>query len=120
MRVLVADDHLSVRVLLATMLQEAGHEVVAAVGDGRQAFLRTRELTPDVVVLDLGMPDIDGIAALRLLRAADPLVRIVVFTGFDDTELEGELTAAGADAVVIKGGEPEALLDALAELARAA
>jgi response regulator NasT len=113
MRVVVADDQELVRVVLDHVLREAGHEVVAAVGDGRAAYLRTRELRPDAVVLDLGMPELDGIATLRLLRDSDPDLRIIVHTGFDDDDLTDELFAAGSDAVVVKSADPSELLRAV-------
>ncbi len=113
MRVLVADDQEIVRNLQDHVLTEAGHEVVAAVGDGREAFLRTRELNPDAVVLDLGMPNLDGIAALRLLRDTDPHLRIIVHTAYDDSELAGELYDAGSSAVVVKSADLKPLLQAV-------
>jgi two-component system chemotaxis response regulator CheY len=113
MRVLIADDQEPVRVVLDHLLTEAGHEVVAAAGDGREAYLRTRELRPDAVILDVGMPNLDGIATLRLIRESDPDLRIVVHTGYDDDQLSAELHAAGCDAVVVKSANPASLLRAL-------
>ena len=113
MCVLVADDQELVRKLLGHVLTEAGHEVIASVADGREAYLRTRELHPDAVVLDLGMPHLDGIAALRLLRDTDPDLRIVVHTAYDDPDLAGELYQAGSTAVVVKSTDPAPLLDAV-------
>jgi two-component system chemotaxis response regulator CheY len=113
MRVLVADDQEIVREVIGHVLSEAGHEVVATAADGREAFVRTRELHPDVVILDLGMPLLDGITTLRLLRDADPSVRIVVHTAYDDEALTVELYAAGSAAVVVKSTDTEPLLRAL-------
>ncbi len=115
MRVLVADDQEIVREVLGHVLAEAGHEVVAAVADGREAFLRTRELRPDAVVLDLGMPSLDGIAVLRMLRDSDPGLRIIVHTGYDDPDLAGELFVAGSTAVVVKSEDPSELLAAIGD-----
>lgn len=118
MRVIVADDQEVVRRVLGHVLGEAGHEVVAAVGDGREAFLAARELRPEAVVLDLGMPGVDGIATLRLLHDAEPDLRIVVHTAYDDALLTEALGEAGASAVVVKSSDPAPLLDALGETAR--
>jgi two-component system chemotaxis response regulator CheY len=117
-RVLVADDQEVVRRVLRHLLTEAGHAVVAAVEDGREAYLRTRELQPDAVVLDLGMPHVDGITTLRLLRDTDPEARIVVHTAYDDPVLADALLEAGATAVVVKSADPSPLLRALSEVAR--
>jgi len=112
-RVLVADDQELVRQVLGHVLAEAGHEVIASVADGREAFLRTRELRPDAIVLDVGMPRVDGIAALRMLRDIDPDLRIIIHTGYDDPDLTGELYQAGSTAVIIKSTDPAPLLAAV-------
>jgi two-component system, NarL family, response regulator EvgA len=119
MRVVVADDQEVVRKVLGHVLGKAGHEVVAAVGDGREAYLRTRELKPDALILDLGMPRLDGIATLRLLRDSDRELRIVVHTAYDDPILTEALLEAGATAVITKSADPAPLLDAIREVAHA-
>lgn len=118
MRVVIADDQEIVRKVLGLVLSEAGHEVVAAVGDGREAYLRTRELQPDALILDLGMPLLDGIATLRLLRDTDADLRVVVHTAYDDPILAEALAEAGATAVIVKSADPTPLLDAIRETAR--
>jgi DNA-binding NarL/FixJ family response regulator len=117
-RVVVADDQEVVRKVLTFVLTEEGHEVVAAVGDGRDAYLQTHALQPDAIVLDVGMPHVDGITTLRLLRDGHPDLRIIVYTGYDDPALAEELETAGADAVIVKGTDLDPLLQALDEVAR--
>lgn len=119
MRVVVADDQEVVRKVLGVVLSAAGHEVVAAVGDGREAYVRTRELRPDALILDLGMPRLDGIATLRMLRDAEPDLRVVVHTAYDDPVLAEALVEAGATAVIVKSADPTPLLDAIGEVAHA-
>jgi two-component system chemotaxis response regulator CheY len=119
MRVVVVDDQEVVRKVVGHLLTQAGHAVVASVADGREAFLRTLELEPDAVILDLGMPQVDGIAALRLLREIDPDLRIIVHTAYDDPALGEALQEAGATAVVVKSEDPQRLLQAVAAPANA-
>ncbi len=113
MRVVIADDDDAVREAVDAVLVDAGHEVVGAVSDGRAVVAAVRDREPDGVVLDLSMPVVDGISALRLLRDASPSLRIVVYTAFDDPDVAAELRAAGASAVVAKSADPLELLDAL-------
>lgn len=116
MRVLVADDQQSVRAVVREVLTDAGHEVVAEAADGRAAYALTCAERPDVVLLDLTMPEVDGIAALRLIRERDESVRVVIHTGHEDAALSLALAEAGADAVVVKSGDPAPLLAAIAQM----
>ncbi len=120
MRVLVADDQQSVRAVVREVLTDAGHEVVAEAADGRGAYALVCSERPDVVLLDLTMPEVDGIAALRLIRERDQAVRVVVHTGHSDAALSLALAEAGADAVVVKGGDPAPLLAAISQLSPSA
>lgn len=115
MRVLVADDQQTVRAVMRQVLTDAGHEVVAEAADGRAAYALTCSEHPDVVLLDLTMPEVDGIAALRLIRERDQSVRVVIHTGHEDAALSIALAEAGADAVIVKSGDPAPLLAALSD-----
>lgn len=100
-RVLVAEDEAIIRLDLAEMLREAGYDVVAEVGDGRQAVESTRELTPDLVVMDVKMPVLDGISAADEIGAAG-LAPVVMLTAFSDKELVERASDAGVMAYVLK------------------
>ena len=102
-RILVVDDHQMLREALVGMLEAAGFEVVGAVGDGADATSLAVELTPDVVLMDLSMPVLNGLDATRLLREVVPGVAIVVFTAFDSPELKRQAFDAGAVAYLPKG-----------------
>ena len=114
MRVLIVDDDPSVRQVMTVMLGAAGHEIVAAVEDGHTAITSARAHQPDAVILDVSLPDVEGIAILRILRDIQREVRVIVHSGHDDADLAAELLDAGADAVIVKGGDPQDLIDALA------
>src|SRR4051794_5901646 len=112
-RVLVVDDHPSVRATLTELLSdEDGLTVVGECEDGSQVVEAAERLHPDVVLMDLSMPVMDGLAATEALRAAQPEPRIVVLTGEGSAALP-EVTAAGAHALVPKGIRADALLDCL-------
>ena len=108
-RVLVVDDHQMLREALVGMLAAAGFEVVGAVGDGADATSLAVELTPDVVLMDLSMPVLNGLGATRLLREVVPGVAIVAFSAFDSPELKRQAFDAGAVAYLPKGCSAERL-----------
>ncbi|HWC21962.1 MAG TPA: response regulator [Flexivirga sp.] len=100
-QVLVAEDEAIIRLDLAEMLREAGYDVVAEVGDGRQAVDRTRELSPDLVVMDVKMPVLDGISAADEI-GRDGIAPVVMLTAFSDKELVERASDAGVMAYVLK------------------
>ena len=118
-RLLLVDDHGVVRAGLRLYLAgQPDLEVVGEAGDGVTAVERARELGPDVVLMDLQMPVLDGIAATRQIRAALPETEIVVLTTFIDTENIGKAIAAGAIGYVLKDVPPQELADAIRKAAR--
>jgi DNA-binding NarL/FixJ family response regulator len=119
-RVLVVDDAANLRELLTLLLEvEDDFEVVGTAADGRQAIEAAESLHPDVVLLDLAMPVMDGLQALPELRAQLPQARIVIFSGFEHEALAAEALQAGADAYIEKGTSVTSLVTQLRELRRA-
>ena len=111
-RLLIADDQPIIRRGLALMLgAEDGIEVVGQAGDGVQALEMAHTLNPDVVVMDLRMPRLGGVAATRRLASELPHVRVVVLTTFDDDELVLEAVRAGAQAYLLKDAEEAEVLE---------
>lgn len=103
-RILLADDHPVVRDGLAAMLStQPDFEVVGEAGNGAEALTEAARLRPDVVLMDLEMPALDGIEAIRRLRAADPAVQVVVLTAFDTDERIVGAIQAGAQGYLLKG-----------------
>jgi DNA-binding NarL/FixJ family response regulator len=116
-RVLIADDHELVRLGLRAVLEEAGIEVVGEASDGRVAVERALELHPDILLLDLRMPEMNGCEVCRRVVAADPSVRVVVLTSFaEDDDVFGAMSA-GASSYVMKDIVPDALLGVLRDVA---
>jgi DNA-binding NarL/FixJ family response regulator len=119
-RVLLAEDHPVVRVGLERMLgNEEGIEVVGAAQNGSEAVELTGRLRPDVVLMDLSMPVLDGIEATRRIVAAhDGEVRVVVLTSFSDRQQIMAALDAGASGYLLKDAEPQELLAGVRAAAR--
>jgi len=100
-RVLIAEDEALIRLDLAEMLDEAGYEVVAQAGDGEEAVERAREHRPDLVIMDVKMPRLDGIAAASLI-AAERIAPVVMLTAFSQRDLVERARNAGAMAYLVK------------------
>jgi DNA-binding NarL/FixJ family response regulator len=117
--VLVADDHRRFREALVALLELDGFEVVGQAADGADAVALAKQVRPDVVVIDLKMPVLNGLDATRLVRDALPSTPVVVLTAFTGDELERAALAAGATAFVAKDANLEELRAALAAAAAA-
>ncbi len=113
-RVLLADDDALVRSGLRALLDaEEGIAVVGEAADGREAVNRARELRPDVVLMDVRMPRVDGVAATREIVSWPRRPRVLVLTTFDLDEVVDEALAAGADGFLLKRATPEQLVDGI-------
>jgi DNA-binding NarL/FixJ family response regulator len=118
-RVLVADDHTIVRQGLVTILQKAEDiEVVGEARDGAEAVESAVRTAPDVVVLDVSMPRLNGLEAARRIREALPKTRILVLTMHDDEEYVLKMVRAGASGYLVKDGAASELLDGIRALRR--
>ena len=113
-RVLLADDHRLVRAGLAGLLGTAADiEVVGEAADGRQAVDLSIALTPDVILMDLSMPVLDGIQATRLILADAPSIKVIALTSFADKDKVNDMLASGAVGYLLKDSEPAELLAAV-------
>ncbi|HEV3014866.1 MAG TPA: response regulator transcription factor, partial [Actinomycetota bacterium] len=108
-RVLVVDDHQMLREALVGMLEASGFEVVGAVADGADATSLATELVPDVILMDLSMPVLNGLDVTRLLREVVPATAIVIFSAFETPDLKRQAFEAGAVAYLPKGCSNERL-----------
>jgi DNA-binding NarL/FixJ family response regulator len=114
LRVLLVDDDDLMRAgLRAVLSSDETVEVVGEAADGRAAVERTRVLRPDLVLMDVRMPELDGIAATREIVAAMPRARVLMLTTFSDDDYVVDALAAGASGFLLKRTRPERLLEAL-------
>lgn len=113
-RVLIADDHAVLRAGLRMLLDaQPDMAVVGEAGDGREAIDRASALQPDVILLDLTMPNLGGLAALPQLRDAAPQARVLILTMHDDESYLRQVLAAGAAGYVLKKAADTELLSAI-------
>jgi AmiR/NasT family two-component response regulator len=107
-RILVAEDNTLVRRPICSLLEETGYLVAGQAVDGREAVRLTRELHPDAVLLDLEMPELDGIAAAQAISQCCP-TPVVVLTAYDAPELVNQASSAGVGAYLVKPPDGDAL-----------
>jgi DNA-binding NarL/FixJ family response regulator len=112
-RVLLADDHALVRYGLRALLEISGQTVVGEAEDGRTMLRLARELDPDVAILDVTMPNLNGIDAAEMLREQCPRTRIVILSMHSGSEHVHRAFAAGASAYLLKGSASEEVLEAV-------
>ena len=118
-RVLLVDDHQLVRAGVTTLLQSDPEiTVVGEARNGREAVESVQGLGPDVVLMDLSMPEMDGVEATRAVLARQPATKVLVLTSFSDRQRVKEVLAAGAIGYVLKDSEPADLLAAVHAAAR--
>lgn len=113
-RILLADDHPVVRDgLVAILSTQPDFEVVGEAGSGAEALGLMAERQPDVILLDLEMPEMDGVETLRRLRAQQATARVIVFTAFDTDERIVTAVQAGAQGYLLKGAPRQELFNAI-------
>lgn len=119
--VVVCDDVPELRRLAQIVLEEDGEmQVVGQAGNGREAVRVVERLQPDVVVLDLSMPEMDGFEAIPLIHQVAPAAEIVVFSGFEEGKVAEVALSLKASRYVRKGAPLEELRDAVRDLGRSA
>jgi len=112
-RVLVCDDAIFMRTMITDILSGAGYEVVGEAETGLQAIERYRELTPDLVTMDIVMPDMGGIDAVREIVKQDPNAKILMCSAMGQQALVVEAIQAGAKDFVVKPFQPSRVLEAV-------
>ncbi len=100
--ILVVDDAAFMRMNLKKMLEDAGHEVVGEAEDGNKAVEKYKELEPDLVTMDITMPDLDGIEALKKIKDINPEARVIMCSAMGQQAMVIEAVEAGASDFVVK------------------
>ena len=117
-RILIADDHSVVRIGLATLLEyEADMSVVGDTDDGTGAVALAKKFKPDVVIMDLMMPGMDGTEATRRICEESPQSRVLILTSYGNSAEVGEAIAAGASGVIVKHVANDKLIEAIRTVA---
>jgi len=116
-QILLADDHAIIRNGLRLLLEnEWGWEICGEAANGREAVEQAEKLQPDIVVLDIGMPEVNGLDATRQIRQACPETEILIFSSHESDELVREVFAAGARGYLLKTDAPQHLVAAIKAL----
>jgi two-component system response regulator NreC len=112
--IVIAEDHKIVREGVKLLVNsEPDMKIVGEAGDGEEAIKLCKELHPDVVLMDLTMPGLDGITATRRIKAADPKIKIIALTRHDEDGYLQKLIEAGADGYALKQSPPSAVINAV-------
>jgi DNA-binding NarL/FixJ family response regulator len=112
-RVVLADDHVLVRSGVRALLESAGIEVVAEASDGHELLAQVRELRPDVALVDLSMPRLDGFEAARRIPTVSPETRVIVLSMHHDTKYADRAGLLGAWAYLTKDEAPDRLVEVI-------
>ena len=117
LRVMVVDDNDGFRESLIDLLGSAGLRVVGEASSGTEALVQVAELDPDIVLMDIRMPGMDGVETTRRLKSAHPSVRVMALTAQEDEQVVREMLVAGASGYVLKNSEGDDILSAVSEAA---
>lgn len=113
-RVLVVDDHPIIREGISALFDDQSDiDIVGEVGDGEEAIAKTAELAPDVVLMDIGLPTVDGLEATRIIKSQNPETKILVLTIHDEKEYVERLLRAGANGYMLKTSYGPQLVEAV-------
>lgn len=116
-RIMITDDALFMRVTLKNILTQHGLEVVAEASNGREAVELYEQYKPDLVFMDITMPEMDGLEALKAIRAKDPNAKVVMCTAMGQKQTVVEAIQAGAKDFIVKPFQPERIMEAVQKAA---
>jgi len=111
--VLIVDDAAFMRMMIKDILTKNGYNVVGEAENGAKALDKYNELKPDLVLMDITMPEVDGIAALKNIRGADPSAKIVMCSAMGQQAMVIEAIQAGAKDFIVKPFQPDRVLEAV-------
>ncbi|HEX3047307.1 MAG TPA: response regulator [Bacillota bacterium] len=112
-KVLVVDDAAFMRMMIKDILRKGGYEVIGEAEDGARAIERFKELHPDLVTMDITMPDMDGITAVKEIRKIDPNAMIIMCSAMGQQAMVIDAIQAGARDFVVKPFQPERVIEAV-------
>ena len=113
--VLIVDDSVVSRKMLAKLIESSGYTVASQAINGKEALELYKKLSPDVVTMDITMPEMNGMDALKMIRDYDPNAKVVLITAAGQTEKKEQAMASGAAAFIVKPYENQDILDAIAK-----
>ena len=111
--VLIADDAAFMRMMIKNILSGAGYEILGEAENGAVAVAKYKELNPDLTTMDITMPEMDGLQALKEIRALDPAARVVMCSAMGQQSMVIESIQAGAKDFIVKPFQPDRVLEAV-------
>ncbi|MCL6600195.1 MAG: response regulator [Alicyclobacillus macrosporangiidus] len=115
-KILIADDSAFMRMMLKNILTEGGHEIVAEAANGREVIDLYRSHHPDIVTLDITMPEMDGLEALKVLKASYPEAKVIMCSAMGQQNMVIEAIQSGAISFIVKPFKKEKVLEVIAKL----
>lgn len=112
-KILITDDTAFMRMMLRNVLEKNGYAIAAEAEDGAQAVEKYLELKPDLVTMDITMPNMDGITAIKIIMEKDPNAKIVVVSAMGQKQLVIEALSSGARDFIVKPFQPDRIVEAL-------
>ena len=116
--VLIVDDTLFMRASIKQMLEANGHSVAGEASNGVEAVTKFAEVKPDVILMDITMPDMDGLEALRLIKEIDPNAKVVMCTAMGQQAMVAKAVELGAQQFIVKPFQSERLIAAIKTVCR--
>lgn len=116
LRVLIVDDAKFMRMMVGDVLRSGGIEIVGEASNGAEGFEMYKKLNPDVVTMDITMPEVSGIECVKLIKEYDPKAKIVMVSAMGQAGLVTEAVKSGASNFIVKPFKREALLDAVMKM----
>lgn len=118
-KVLIVDDAAFMRMMLKDILVKNGYEVAGEAENGQMAIDKYAELKPDIVTMDITMPDVDGIQALKQIKSSDPSAKVIMCSAMGQQAMVLEAIQGGARDFIVKPFQPERVLEAIGKAAEA-
>ncbi len=112
-RVLIVDDAAFMRMMIKDVLSKNGYEIVGEAENGQKAIEKYKELTPDLVIMDITMPEVDGIEAVKQIKSADPEAKIIMCSAMGQQAMVIESIQAGARDFIVKPFQADRVLEAV-------
>lgn len=116
MRVLIVDDSAFIRMSLRSILQKNGYEIVGEAENGEKAVSQYKRLLPDVVTMDITMPVMDGISALKEIKAYDQRAKVIMISAMGQETMVREAVLSGADMFIVKPFKEDYIVETLAKI----
>ena len=115
-RILIADDAAFMRMMLKDILTKGGYEIAGEAADGNEALAKYKEVKPDLVTMDITMPNCDGIQSLKQIKAADPVANVVMCSAMGQQAMVIEAIQSGAKDFIVKPFQADRVLEAIKKI----